>query len=126
MLFISKELTQCFNISVPKANMTSSDLERKFVEAAQRMVVPPELEWPWTLFLRAIDAGWIDRDDLIDMVDALKKDDFGGYRLEKFYVEPQWGMEGELKTGFLDDYCVCRKNILIEFLKKLVNIILAH
>jgi hypothetical protein len=101
--------------------MISPDLERKFVAAAQRMVVPPELERPWTLFLRAIDAGWIDRDDLIDIVDALKKDDFGGYRLEESYIEPQWEMDGELKVGFLDDYCVCRKNALIEFLEKLMN-----
>jgi hypothetical protein len=106
--------------------MTSPDLERKFVAAAQRMVVPPELEWPWTLFLRAIDAGWIDHDDLIEMVDAIKKDDFGGYRLEEFYIEHQWGMKGELKIGLLDDYYICLKNTLIEFLEKLMNIILAH
>jgi hypothetical protein len=61
------------------------------------------------------DAGWIDRDDFIEMVDALKKDDFGGYRLEEFYVEPRWGMNGELKIGILDEYYFCPKIALIEF-----------
>lgn len=91
----------------------------KFIEAAQRMVVPPELEWPWTLFLRAVDAGWIDRDDLKDTIDLLKKDDFGGYRLNEFYVEPRWGMDGKLKIGFLDEYYFCPKIALIEFFETL-------
>ncbi len=90
-----------------------------FIEAAQRMVVPPELEWPWTLFLRAIDAGWIDRDDLKNVIDLLKKDDFGGCVLEEFSIEPRWGVDEELKVAFLDEYYFCPKITLIELFETL-------
>jgi hypothetical protein len=49
-----------FRVSMQDGQLIEDDiscLEREFDEAAQRMVVPPELEWPWKLFLRAVDAG---------------------------------------------------------------------
>jgi hypothetical protein len=93
-----------------------------FIEAAQRMIVPPELEWPWTLFLRAVDAGWIDCDELSDMIDALKKDNFGGYSVEEFYIEPRWGIDGEVKVGFLNEYDFCAQIFLVELFEALYGI----
>ncbi|TLS78256.1 hypothetical protein FE236_00410 [Mariprofundus erugo] len=81
--------------------------------------MPPELARPWQLLLRAIDAGLIDSQDLINAINQLKRPDFGGSVWDEFRIEPRWGVDDELTVSLLDESCDCSRSAFIALLESL-------
>lgn len=87
---------------------------------AHGMGIPEGLAEVWPLILKAIEVGWLDHDDLLELVQALSTEGFGGYGVLEFSVEPKWGSEGDMQVSFLDERYDCPRNLLTKQLESLL------